>query len=225
MTASASLSASAGPGTATLRAAGEWIVPTAAELDRRLRSLDLPSGQHVTFDLSGVERLDTAGAWLVLRTERALTGLGNTVDLANLNPHFEPLLDHLRADTGLAVPHPIPPHHTFVGFVARISEVTLRVLPRGYAIVGFLGLVTEKLFELVGHPRRFRGPATIVLMERTRLDAMPIVGLLSFLIGVVFAYQGADQLRRFGAEIYTVNLLGVSILRELGVLFTAIIIG
>ena len=61
-------------------------------------------------------------------------------------------------------------------------------------------------------------------MEQTGLNAMPIVGLLSFLIGVVMAYQGADQLRRFGAEIYTVNLLGISILRELGVLLAAIII-
>ena len=61
-------------------------------------------------------------------------------------------------------------------------------------------------------------------MEQTGLNAMPIVGLLSFLIGVVMAYQGADQLRRFGAEIYTVNLLGVAILRELGVLLAAIII-
>jgi phospholipid/cholesterol/gamma-HCH transport system permease protein len=61
-------------------------------------------------------------------------------------------------------------------------------------------------------------------MEQAGVNAMPIVGLLSFLIGVVFAYQGADQLRRFGAEIYTVNLLGIAILRELGVLLTAIII-
>ena len=66
--------------------------------------------------------------------------------------------------------------------------------------------------------------ATLVQMEQVGLNAMPIVGLLSFLIGVVMAYQGADQLRRFGAEIYTVNLLGVSILRELGVLLSAIII-
>jgi phospholipid/cholesterol/gamma-HCH transport system permease protein len=61
-------------------------------------------------------------------------------------------------------------------------------------------------------------------MEQTGVNAVPIVGLLSFLIGVVLAYQGADQLRRFGAEIYTVNLLGISILRELGVLLSAIII-
>ncbi len=74
------------------------------------------------------------------------------------------------------------------------------------------------------HPRRLRLTATIVQMEHTGLNATPIVGLLSFLIGVVFAYQGADQLRRFGAEIYTVNLLGIAILRELGVLLTAIIV-
>ena len=61
-------------------------------------------------------------------------------------------------------------------------------------------------------------------MEQTGLDAMPIVGLLSFLIGIVMAFQGADQLRRFGGEIYTVNLLGITILRELGVLLAAIII-
>ena len=66
--------------------------------------------------------------------------------------------------------------------------------------------------------------ATLVQMEQVGLNATPIVGLLAFLIGIVFAYQGADQLRRFGAEIYTVNLLGIAILRELGVLLTAIII-
>ena len=74
------------------------------------------------------------------------------------------------------------------------------------------------------HPRRLRLTALVAQMEQTGVNAVPIVGLLSFLIGVVLAYQGADQLRRFGAEIYTVNLLGVGILRELGVLMAAIII-
>jgi len=78
--------------------------------------------------------------------------------------------------------------------------------------------------RLFWRPGRLRLTATVQQMEVAGLDAMPIVGLLSFLIGVVMAYQGADQLRRFGAEIYTVNLLGISILRELGVLLSAIII-
>ena len=209
----------------TLRPAGDWLVATAAELDRRLRALDLPSGRRVAVDLAAIERLDTAGAWLLLRTEHALAARGNEVALTNVRNSFAPLLAQLRArGAGEPVPHPVPPHHTFLGFVARIGEITIIVLRRSYAMLGFGGLVSTKMAELILRPGRLRGIATLVQMERTGVDAMPIVGLLSFLIGVVVAYQGADQLRRFGAEIYAVNLLGVSILRELGVLLTAIII-
>ena len=213
------------PGGLTLRAAGDWLVGSATELDRRLQALDLPSRGRVTIDLAEVERLDTAGAWLLLRTEHALGVRGNDVAVANVRPSFAPLLAQVRARAGAGpLPHPIPPHHTLAGFVARIGEITVMVLHRAYSIVGFGGLVSIKVAELFVRPGRLRLTATLVQMEKTGLDAMPIVGLLSFLIGVVMAYQGADQLRRFGAEIYTVNLLGVAILRELGVLLSAIII-
>src|SRR6202030_3592004 len=85
-------------------------------------------------------------------------------------------------------------------------------------------LVCIVALRTLRRPSRLRLTALSSHMEQTGVDALPIVGMLSFLIGVVFAYQGADQLRRFGAEIYTVNLLGVAVLRELGVLLTAIII-
>src|SRR6266851_2217299 len=212
-------------GALILRAQGDWLVGTAAELDRRLHALDLPSDERVTLDLAEVERLDTTGAWLLLRTEHALADRGNSVALANVQPSFAPLIDQIRARGGAApLPHPIPSHHTLVGFVARIGEVTIEILRRGYSILGFAGLVSITIATLFRRPGRLRMIATLVQMEKTGLDAIPIVGLLSFLIGVVMAYQGADQLRRFGAEIYTVNLLGIAILRELGVLLTAIII-
>ncbi len=212
-------------GALILRAQGDWLVGTAAELDRRLHALDLPSDERVTLDLAEVERLDTTGAWLLLRTEHALADRGNSVALANVQPSFAPLIDQIRARGGAApLPHPIPSHHTLVGFVARIGEVTIEILRRGYSILGFAGLVSITIATLFRRPGRLRMIATLVQMEKTGLDAIPIVGLLSFLIGVVMAYQGADQLRRFGAEIYTVNLLGISILRELGVLLSAIII-
>jgi phospholipid/cholesterol/gamma-HCH transport system permease protein len=225
MAAAASILASEEAGSLVLRAEGEWLVASAGELDRRLHSLDIPEGQRVTVDLSGVARLDSAGAWLLLRTEHELATRGNQVELTNLQPRFAPLLQQLRS-RGVTepLPHPRPPHHTLVGFVERIGRVTLVLLNRVYDILGFTGLVTVTILKLLRQPRRLRGVATLVQMEIVGLDAMPIVGLLSFLIGVVMAYQGADQLRRFGAEIYTVNLLGVSILRELGVLLTAIII-
>ena len=92
-------------------------------------------------------------------------------------------------------------------------------------MLGFLGRVTVETIEAILAPRReLPVPAFVKQIEETGLTALPIVGLLAFLIGVVLAYQGADQLKRFGAEIFTVDLLGVGFLRELGGLVTAIIV-
>jgi phospholipid/cholesterol/gamma-HCH transport system permease protein len=212
-------------GSLVFRAAGSWLVATAAELDRDLSALDLPENRQVTLDLSGIENLDTAGAWLVLRTEHDLLARGNKVEIKNLDPGFAPLFAQVRAGGAVhPVPHPRPAHHTLVGFVARIGEVTVGLLTRGYSSLGFLGLVSLTAARVLRQPRRLRVTAILAQMERTGVDALPIVGLLSFLIGIVIAFQGADQLRQFGAEIYTVNLLGVGMLRELAVLMTAIIL-
>jgi phospholipid/cholesterol/gamma-HCH transport system permease protein len=225
MAAAASIFAVEEKGAVVLRAEGRWLVGEAGTLDRLLRALRLPDGRHVEIDLAGVDRLDTAGAWLLLRTEQALEARGNAVALTGVRASFAPLLAQLRAHGAVSpLPHPIPPHHTFVGFLARLGEVTTMVLHRGFSMLAFGGLVFLTIVRLLPQPRRLRLVPMLVQMEKTGLDAMPIVGLLSFLIGVVMAYQGADQLRRFGAEIYTVNLLGISILRELGVLLSAIII-
>lgn len=224
MAAAATLDTSEDPDTLVLRATGEWLVADAVELDQTLRALDLPRDRRVSFDLSAIDRLDTTGALLVLRTEHDLAARGNAVALANVRPGFERLLAQVRASGAVEpLPHPRP-HHGFIGFIARVGEVLVAQVSRGYAILGFIGLVVAHAAGIWRHPRRIRPIATLVQIEQTGLDAVPIVGLLALLIGVVIAYQGADQLRRFGAEIYTVNLLAVSILRELGVLVTAIII-
>ncbi|MGH7038468.1 MAG: MlaE family ABC transporter permease, partial [Stellaceae bacterium] len=175
--------------------------------------------------LAGIDRLDTAGAWLLLRAEQELRARGNAVETRNLPPTFAPLVAQVRAGGRVhPTPHPRPAHHTLIGFVARIGEVTVELLGRGLSILGFFGLVCQIAFAILRDPRRLRVRATLVQMERTGVDSLAIVGLLSFLIGIVIAFQGADQLRQFGAEIYTVNLLGVGMLRELAVLMTAIIL-
>src|SRR6201987_3415135 len=108
------------PGALVLAAAGEWLVATAAELDRRLRALQMPTGKQVTLDLSGIDRLDTAGAWLLLRTEHDLTTRGNAVEMRNLRSNFEPLIDQVRAAAIIAPAlHPRPASHTIAGFIAR----------------------------------------------------------------------------------------------------------
>jgi phospholipid/cholesterol/gamma-HCH transport system permease protein len=211
--------------TLVLSAAGDWLLASAADLDRAVRALTLPQRRRVAMDLAGIDRLDSAGAWLLLRTEHDLLARGNQVEVRNLRPMFAPLFEQVRAGGMVtAVSHPRPDHHTLVGFVARIGQIAIAVLRREYRIVGFLGLVTVTAIRLLRHPARLRPTPTVAQMEQTGVNALPIVGMLAFLIGVVIAYQGADQLRRFGAEIYTVDLLAVGILRELGVLMTAIII-
>lgn len=212
-------------GSLVLSAAGEWLVATAADLDRRLRALEMPERRPVTIDLAGIRRIDTAGAWLLLRTEHSLSARGNTVQMRNLAPVFAPLFEQVRAG-GIASPvaHPRPAHHSLLGFLGRIGEIVVDLLGRTYSIVGFVGLVASTVLRILARPRRLRLTSTVAQMEQTGVNALGIVGMLSFLVGIVIAYQGADQLRRFGAEIYTVNLLAVGILRELGVLMTAIII-
>src|SRR6266550_8311114 len=221
----ATLVASQAPGSLVLKAAGEWLVATAADLDQKLRALRIPTNTQVTLDLAGIDRLDTAGAWLLLRTEHDLAARGNAVVIRNLRSHLIPLLDQVRAGGMVApAPHPRPAHHTIAGFLARIGEISLGLIARAYSILGFFGVASATALRLMLHPRRLRMTAVVAQMVQTGVNALPIVGLLNFLIGVVIAFQGADYLRPYGLENYTVPLTGASISRELGVLLTAIIL-
>ena len=223
--AAATLTASQASGSLVLAAAGEWLVATAAELDQQLRALRMPANARVMLDLAGIERLDTAGAWLLLRTEHDLRERGNAVEMRDLRPNFEPLIEQVRAAGKIApARHPRPAHHTIAGFIGRIGEVSIGLIARAYSILGFFGITSATALRLILHPRRLRMTAVIAQMEQTGVNAFPIVGLLTFLIGVVIAFQGADYLRFYGLESYTVQLTGASILRELGVLLTAIIL-
>src|SRR3981189_3008955 len=135
---SATFLASADSEALVFRAEGDWLLATAAELDRRMRALDLPNGRQVTLDLAGIGRLDTAGAWLLKRTDKELAARGNAVALANVRANLAPLLDQVWTHgVGAALPHPVPSHHTLIGFVARIGEVSLGLLHRAYQIIGF----------------------------------------------------------------------------------------
>src|SRR5258706_477167 len=107
------------------------------------------------------------------------------------------------------------------GFTTHRQDAALVLAPAGSWLIAQAAELAAGLRALdTGGARRL----VIAHMEQSGVNAVPIVGLLTFLIGVVFAYQGADQLRRFGAEIFTVNLVGIGILRELGVLITAIVL-
>jgi phospholipid/cholesterol/gamma-HCH transport system permease protein len=206
-----------------LVAGGDWLIGEARRLNPKLQDLDMSGGTSAEICCAAIERLDTVGAWLLLRLKRRLETRGFKVTAINVRPEFEPLMRTIDQDCR-APPASPPIIHGFTFRLERIGHASIHVLKQAARLVGFFGLISVETVETIFQPRRLRFAALVHQMEETGLNALPIVGLLSFLIGIVFAYQGADQLRQFGAEIFTVNLLGIAILRELGGLMAAIIV-
>jgi phospholipid/cholesterol/gamma-HCH transport system permease protein len=200
------------------------VLAEVERLDRVLGALPSPApGKPVRMDLADVIALDTAGAWLVTRTAALWRQGGNEVEVAGAPAALSGILEEVSR---------IPPEtpvraregSPLIAIVDHVGASTIGLGRDAVELVNFLGLIVTRLGRLIARPSHLRVTSLVVHMEETGLKALPIVGLLSFLIGVVLAYQGADQLRQFGAEIFVVNLLGISILRELGILITAIIV-
>ena len=203
---------------------GEWIIDHADSLDASLRSLDLQGAGDVEIDGTAISRMDSVGAWLLVRTERELDARGADVLTVRVPAAYKPLLETLEREA-----KPTPPvkrqKHPLTDFLARVGESAMDVLAETYQLLGFLGRLTVETVEAFLRPdRELPWPAFINQIEQTGVTAIPIIGLLSFLLGVVLAYQGAEQLTRFGAEIFTVNLVGIAVFREIGGLMTAIIV-
>ncbi|HTQ14530.1 MAG TPA: MlaE family lipid ABC transporter permease subunit [Rhizomicrobium sp.] len=211
-------------GKARLVATGDWTMPEVPRLDSELRRLDYGDAREADIDGGGIKALDSAGAWLLLRSKREMEDGGVRVASFAMPPRYAPLLETMERE------HKSPPvthdrEGGLMGLLLRTGQGTVQALRQGYDLVGFLGRITVETWEAILSPRReLPWPAFVHQIEETGVTALPIVGMLAFLLGVVLAYQGADQLRRFGAEIYTIDFLGVGFLRELGGLVTAIII-
>ena len=206
-----------------LAAGGRWTTGAVAALDARLRAIEPGEAASVRVDLGGLEALDTAGAWLVHRTMRELKARGLAVELTGGRADDLSLIETVARNVA---PCPPPPRRVgaVVATIARTGAGTIFIFKEFTDLVNFLGLTVIVAMRALARPSRIRVVPLVAQMERAGLNAMPIVGLISFLVGVVLTYQGADQLARFGAEIFTVNLVGIGVLREMGVLLTAIIV-
>ncbi|MFN3973204.1 MAG: ABC transporter permease [Gemmobacter sp.] len=208
-------------GQTTITLAGDLTLPQATGLHHGLEAV--PADRHARLDLSGVTRLDTAGAWAlaVARERFAKAGFGLTV--AGADPRAESLLDAVEG----AMPQPaaaaVPPSG-FVPWLEGVGRAVVGAVQFGLALMAYLGLFLSRLGRAVRHPRQFRLTALVHHCQEVGVRAVPIVSLMAFLIGVVLAFQGSAQLRQFGAEVFVVDLIAVSILRELGILLTAIIV-
>ncbi|AKQ42681.1 protein of unknown function DUF140 [Aurantiacibacter atlanticus] len=202
-------------GRVTVTITGPLVVSGIGVLDPALRKLD-ESVQFV--DISGATVVDTVGAWVVYRFAEE-----KGAEITGASEAAETLLDAVESSASTA--DIIPPRPYVFG---RVSEnIGGKVIEFGKGFIhylGFLGAILAALGALVRHPRRFRLKALVRQMELVGVSSLPIIGLMSFLIGIVIAQQGAVQLQQFGAETLTVNLVGRITMRELGVLMTAIMV-
>lgn len=197
----------------TAFAAGDWLVAAAGDIDRTAAKV-----RADIIDAGGIGRLDTSGAYLLVKLANR-TG----AQIANCPDAYEHLIERVAAN--MAPPAELPDRgNAIIRNLSLLGSGVVSGLSRALAMLGFLGAVTETLFRVMRQPRRFRMTATVRHMEEAGLSAFPIVMLISFLVGVVLAFQGAAQLQRFGAEIFVVNLIGVSVLREIGILLAAIVV-
>ena len=215
MDATADFQPSPRDGGQTLSFTGALTLARVGGLSRRLEAVD---SDGVVLDLSGVERMDTVGAWLIHRLVRDRAAVVKGAD-----PEMTRLLDQVAdADQPVQI---YPDRRSPVTRV--LGEIGAAVALAGHnflGLIGFFGATMVAVWSVITHPRRFRMNAVVQQFENVGLKALGIVGLMSFLIGLVIAQQGAVQLAQFGAEVFTVNLIGRSAFRELGVLMTAIMV-
>lgn len=198
-----------------IRLTGSLTLACVRDLPERLAAV---SGPVAAVDLGGVERIDTIGAWIVRRfaAERQAEISNASDDAARLIAEVE------RADQPVRVrPDTLSP------FFRVLEEIGVAVGQAGRTLLGLLGFFGAMVIaagNVIRHPSRFRWNAVVQRFEVVGVSALGIIGLMSFLIGIVIAQQGAVQLEQFGAEFLTINLIGRITLRELGVLMTAIMV-
>src|SRR5450759_5322992 len=207
-----------------LALSGSWTARGIGAIEPQLDALSAPSKSEIVVDGARIEALDTAGAWVLQKLLQRLRDEGTAVQVRDLRPEFAKLLE--------VVERQITDQKDTLSPVASAPSSTLEGLGRSaaaafeqtVALLGFVGESAVALAGSVAHPARFRWRPILYNIRSAGFDALPIVGLLSFMLGIVIAYQGADQLRQYGANIFVADLVGLSMLREFAPLITAIII-
>jgi phospholipid/cholesterol/gamma-HCH transport system permease protein len=212
----------ASEGQLTVAASGDWTADNAAALERILDDARPNEAPNLKVDMGAVEAFDTFGAWTL---ERLLRGDGRPrqVSLVGLPERFRELAEQLRPTNRTVVaPHATPFWRpTFIAYLGRNVEATGSY---GLRLATMTGALVALFAAALVSPRRFRLPAIVHRLDLVGLRAVPIIVLITLLIGAIIAQQGFFHFRRFGADDYVVDLVGILTLREIGVLIVSIMV-
>ena len=197
-----------------LRLTGDWVMDHARVIKDACRTL--AAERPASINATDIGRMDLWGALQL----RALISASNVPVM--LNARQEKLFAFM--DRQKAAPPQREPKPYLVSFFETIGEFFWNGARTAYGILSFIGEISIRIFKNVAHPSSFRIHSIVRHIQETGLQALPIIGLLAILISMVIAYQAATQLQKFGANIFTIDLTVISLLREMGVLITAIMV-
>ncbi|MBK8510394.1 MAG: MlaE family lipid ABC transporter permease subunit [Candidatus Competibacteraceae bacterium] len=202
------------------RLGGDWTLDGIERLDDQIKSARWPAGA-LELEAAGIRAIDTTGALRLLNLIAELEQSGRAIRLSGLRESQQALLELVRerrASAGAAGAS------ASVGFLERLGRRVVFHLSSVQSFLSFIGEAAVALLRLLLRPRRFRWRALFGNVEDAGVNALPIVALLAFMMGVVIAYQGGQQLKAYGANIFIVELITLTMLRELAPLITAIIV-
>ena len=207
-----------------LCAGGSWTAGFASQLEEIVADAERLTGSrsNISIDVSKVSRLDTFGAWLIERLRRSLTHGEMEAKIAGLSADYSSLVDEVRRVK--AIPAAEVPTVTIAGMLDQIGRTMFGIGGTVVSLIDMLGAVLTASARMLRHPGSFRLTSTVHHLEQVGWHAVPIVILITFLIGCIISQQGIFHFRKFGADIFVVDMLGVLVLREIGVLLVAIMV-
>jgi phospholipid/cholesterol/gamma-HCH transport system permease protein len=209
----------------TLAGIGAWTAVEAGALERlidaQLSAPDLP--QRITIDMAGVRKFDTYGAWLLERLVRLFKERGCEARVVGLPANYQVLIDEVRTVNMKEWPEP-EEEGAVTGALESIGHTVYTVIHSLNAALQMIGAVALAIVRVITHPRTFRFTSMVHHLDNVAWRAVPIILLITFLIGCIIAQQGIFHFRKFGADIYVVDMVGILVMREIGVLIVAIMV-
>lgn len=203
------------------RCVGSWTLAHLALVERQLEGIAWPRGTDLVWDARELTAMDTGGAVVLHRALDQLRRQGRHVQIQGLQTEFAALLSRVETQVERTPPVSLIPSRSFLQRFSHVLDERSRRLMTGLAFIGESVVVWMRQ---AASPSRVRWRMVLRSLQLDGVEALPIVGLLTFLMGVVISYQGAEQLRQFGANIFVVDLVGISLMREIAPIIVAILL-
>jgi conserved hypothetical integral membrane protein len=211
-----------GDGTLILVISGRLDMRTTGGIWREVtKLLDQRAPPRLVVDAYGLTYCDGAGIGLLLELEHRQRTQGGELRLEHLHEEFKRLLELFES---AAFDKTREEQRSVRNIPHKVGETAEAVIKEMHGLVAFVGQLSVALFYAVRHPLKMRWRDALLVAEAVGVDATPIVGLIGFLMGLIMAFQAAVAMRQFGADIFVANLVGLSMLRELGPLMTAVVL-